>query len=96
MQKVYKLKQWYPGLTVRWKVGTRVYENNYSFGERYYFSGTDLVPACDVENNPDFWELIQKTSWSQDEINEAIEKWKFTSKNEELLLVSELKSEFGL
>ena len=79
MQKVYKLKQWYPGLPVEWKEGKQVFETNKS-----------------VENNPDYWELVQKTSWTLDEINEAIEKWKFGSKNEEMLLVSEIKSEFGL
>ena len=96
MQKTYKLKQWYPGLPVRFEVGTLVYETNNSGWEQFYFSGKDFVPACDVETNPDFWELVQKTSWTIEEINEAIEKWKFTSKNEELLLVSDLKSEFGL
>lgn len=74
----------------------QVFEINNSVGERCYFSGIDFVPACDVENNPDYWELVRKTTWTLDEINEAIEKWKFTSKNEELLLVSELKTEFGL
>ena len=86
MQKVYKLKQWYPGLPVKWKDGVIVIFNDNGYS----------IPCHEVETNPDFWELIQKTTWSLDEINEAIEKWKFTSKNEELLLVSELKSEFGL
>jgi len=79
MRKVYKLKQWYPGLPNHWKVGKQVFETNKS-----------------VENNPDYWELVQKTSWTIEEINDAIEKWKFGSKNEEMLLVSEIKSEFGL
>lgn len=96
MQKVYKLKQWYPGLPVKWKVGTLVYQTNKSIGGQFYFNELKSLPAHEVETNPDFWELIQKTTWTLDEINEAIEKWKFTSKNEELLLVSELKSEFGL
>lgn len=96
MQKIYKLKQWYPGLPVHWKEGIQVFEINNSVGVRGYFSGTDFLRACDVENNPYYWKCVRKEMWSLDEINEAIEKWKFTSKNEELLLVSDLKSEFGI
>lgn len=104
MQKVYKLKQWYPGLPEGWKhreVVVKI-ENDgasvppYDFMNEFdFFELTEQLKE-QIPNNPDFWELVQKTTWSLDEINEAIEKWKFAGQNEELLLVSELKSEFGL
>ena len=55
--KKYKLKQWYPSLGIHAVDGIIIeceeWDNVYVFGEL-------SIPKHEVENNPDFWELIEE------------------------------------
>ena len=55
--KKYKLKQWYPSLGIHAVDGIIIeceeWDNVYVFGEL-------SIPKHEVENNPDFWELVEE------------------------------------
>ena len=59
--KRYKLKQWYPSLPKSWTVGDIV--STWRIGSEYYHVPPDrneTIYKEEVENNPDFWELIEE------------------------------------
>ena len=63
MSKGYSLKKWYPSLPKEMNIGFEVFKNdnlcNYSNPQtRFYPLSLD-----EIENNPEFWELIKEKEW---------------------------------
>lgn len=58
--KTYKLKKWYPSLHKDWRVGDVAIPLE---RQKYYYhipNKSGIVFKGEVENNPDFWELIEE------------------------------------
>ena len=63
MRNYYRLKKWYPSLLVEWREGDVFAPRDIS---PYYYNtrvpSNSVVRKEDVENNPDYWELIEEKS----------------------------------
>lgn len=63
MSKKYRLKKWYPSLSKAMPVGFIMHKNeklcNYSNLQHNFIE----LSSDEVENNPEFWELIKEKEW---------------------------------
>ena len=57
--KNYRLKQWYPSLPCEWEIGDKV-ERWLNYDRYHVPCKQETIPKDEVENNPDFWELIEE------------------------------------
>ena len=57
--KKYKLMQWYPSLPCEWEIGDKV-ERWLNYDRYHVPCKQETIPKDEVENNPDFWELIEE------------------------------------
>ena len=57
--KKYKLMQRYPSLPCEWEIGDKV-ERWLNYDRYHVPCKQETIPKDEVENNPDFWELIEE------------------------------------
>ena len=58
--KKYKLKQWYPSLGSTWITGDIAVKSTWDYYYHTEYPNGYLPTETEVENNPDFWELIEE------------------------------------
>ena len=58
--KKYKLKQWYPSLGSTWITGDIAVKSAWDYYYHTEYPNGYLPTETEVENNPDFWELIEE------------------------------------
>ena len=51
--------QWYPSLPCEWEIGDKV-ERWLNYDRYHVPCKQETIPKDEVENNPDFWELIEE------------------------------------
>ncbi len=99
--KKYRLKQWYPGLSKDWIAREIILEYDKKI-RHYVFYGDKvyIIPAGEVENNPDFWEeIIEKEPLfvTEDgvEVFEGQGYWEVTEKFRHDWYVANIQGEIG-